>query len=103
MQQNVTRVADDDGAILGVRGTRAAQEFEPNTYPIGAINPCATCLPGYTYLASNGTSHRDAGILTMHRRFHAGLSTILTYTYSKAIDDAATLGSSSEERLPRTG
>src|SRR5208283_3155021 len=78
----------------GVKGTRAAQEFLPNTYPIGATNPCPTCLPGYTYLASNGNSTRNAGQLTARRRFHLGVSSTFTYTYSKSIDDAGALGTS---------
>jgi hypothetical protein len=94
VQQNVTASLLLTVQYSGVKGTRAAQEFEPNTYPIGAVNPCPTCLPGYTYLTSNGNSTKNAGQLTARRRFHGGLSTIFTYTYSKAIDDAGGLGSS---------
>ncbi len=32
---------------LGIKGTRAAQEFLPNTYPAGAINPCPSCPAGF--------------------------------------------------------
>ena len=28
---------------LGIKGTRGLQEFLPNTYPIGAANPCPSC------------------------------------------------------------
>jgi Carboxypeptidase regulatory-like domain/TonB dependent receptor-like, beta-barrel len=41
---------------LGIKGTRAAQEFLPNTYPAGAVNPCPSCPAGFSYLASNGNS-----------------------------------------------
>ena len=39
-------------SYLGVKGTRGVQQFLPNTYPIGAANPCPSlsggfCLPGF--------------------------------------------------------
>jgi hypothetical protein len=82
------------GSYLGVKGTRAAQAFLPNTYPAGGANPCQACLPGYVYLTSNGNSTKHSGQLSLRRRFHGGLSTNFQYTYSKAIDDAASLGTS---------
>ena len=74
---------------LGIKGTREQQEFLPNTYPIGAVNPCPSCPAGYAYLTSNGNSTREAGQLQLRRRLHNGLTATLTYTYAKAIDDAA--------------
>jgi len=74
---------------LGIKGTRAAQEFLPNTYPTGAPNPCPACPAGYVYLTSNGNSTRHAGQMQLQRRFHNGLGASLQYTFSKAIDDAA--------------
>ena len=76
----------------GVKGTRAAQAFLPNTYPAGVLKPCPTCISGYTYLASNGNSTREAGALQVRRRLHNGFTATVTYTYSKSIDDAAGLG-----------
>ncbi|HJT87555.1 MAG TPA: carboxypeptidase regulatory-like domain-containing protein, partial [Bryobacteraceae bacterium] len=43
---------------LGIKGTRGMQEFFPNTYPIGGVNPCPLCTSGYAYLTSNGNSTR---------------------------------------------
>ncbi len=90
---------------LGTKGTRAAQIFEPNTYPIGATNPCPTCLAGYKYEGSNGNSTREAGQVQIRRRFHSGFQAGVTYTYAKAIDDAGLGGAggaySSPERAPR--
>jgi hypothetical protein len=74
---------------LGIKGTRAQQEFLPNTYPLGAMNPCPACPSGYTYLTSNGNSTREAGQLQLRRRLHNGITATLQYTYAKAIDDAA--------------
>jgi trimeric autotransporter adhesin len=77
---------------LGIKGTRGPQEFLPNTFPIGAVNPCATCPTGFAYMTSNGNSTREAGQLQLRRRLHNGLAGILQYTYSKSIDDDAALG-----------
>ena len=77
---------------MGIKGTHAAQEFYPNTYPVGAVNPCPTCLPGYLYTTSNGNSERESGVLLLRRRMHNGLAASVQYVYAKAIDDAAGLG-----------
>jgi trimeric autotransporter adhesin len=86
---------DLPGALLmtvsyaGIKGTRATQEFYPNTYPIGAVNPCSTCLPGYIYITSNGNSTREAGQVQLRRRLHNGITASVLYVYSKSIDDAS--------------
>jgi trimeric autotransporter adhesin len=73
----------------GSRGRHALQEFLPNTYPVGAINPCPSCPSGFIYLTSNGTSSREAGTVEIRRRLHHGLTSTLQYTFSKSLDDAA--------------
>jgi hypothetical protein len=77
---------------LGIKGTRGPQEFLPNTYPAGAVNPCPLCPAGFIYLASNGNSAREAGQIQLRRRLHNGLTGTLQYTYSKSIDDDSMLG-----------
>lgn len=77
---------------LGVKGTRGVQEFLPNTYPIGAVNPCPACPAGFAYLTSTGDSTRQSGQLQLRRRLHNGLTGLLQYTYSKSIDDDSSLG-----------
>ena len=72
----------------GTKGTRIAQEFYPNTYPINVIGPCASCPSGYIYETSNGNSTREAGQLQLRRRLHNGFTAQLQYTYAKAIDDS---------------
>ena len=74
---------------IGIKGTRAAQMFLPNTYPAGAGNPCPSCLPGYEFMASNGNSTREAGQMQLRRRLHNGLTATAQYTYSRSFDDAA--------------
>jgi hypothetical protein len=92
---NVKLQRDLPGALVmtatytGIKGTRGTQEFYPNTYPLGAVNPCPACLPGYTYMTSNGNSTREAGQMDLRRRLHNGITASLTYVYSKSIDDSA--------------
>jgi hypothetical protein len=73
----------------GIKGTHAVQAFLPNTYPLGVTNPCASCLSGYTYMASNGNSTRESGQFQLRRRLHNGLTATAQYTYSKSYDNAA--------------
>ncbi len=77
---------------LGIKGTHGTQEFLPNTYPVGALNPCLACLSGYAYMTSNGNSTRESGQIQLRRRLHSGFTASLLYTYAKAIDDDAALG-----------
>ena len=74
---------------LGSKGTRAEQIFLPNTYPLGAVNPCPTCPAGFQYVTSNGNATREAGQVQLRRRLRSGFTASLQYTYSKSIDDAA--------------
>jgi trimeric autotransporter adhesin len=74
---------------LGAKGTRAQQQFLPQTYPAGAANPCTACPSGYAFLASNGSSTRHSGQFQLRRRLHSGLTAQINYTFAKSIDDAA--------------
>jgi len=78
-----------NAAYLGIKGTRARQLFYPNTYPVGAVNPCPTCPSGYAYLTSNGNSTKHSGSFQLRRRLHNGFTSTVQYTFSKAIDDAS--------------
>jgi hypothetical protein len=77
---------------LGIKGTRGVQEFLPNTFPVGAVNPCASCPVGFAYLTSNGNSTRQAGQIQLRRRLHNGLTATVQYAFSKSIDDDFALG-----------
>ncbi|HET9399568.1 MAG TPA: hypothetical protein VFO34_01335, partial [Candidatus Acidoferrales bacterium] len=77
---------------LGNKGTRGAQEYLPNTFPAGAVNPCPACPVGFAFLASNGNSTRNAGDIQVRRRLHSGLTATVQYTYSKSIDDDSAIG-----------
>jgi hypothetical protein len=76
-------------SYLGTKGSRLMQEFLPNTYPGGAVNPCPACSSGFIYLTSDGSSLRQAGQLQLRRRLRNGLLASVQYTLAKATDDAA--------------
>ncbi len=76
----------------GTKGTHGPQEILPNSYPLGAANPCPSCPSGFVYENSNGNSIRQSGQLQLRRRLRGGLAASLTYIYSKSIDDDAYLG-----------
>lgn len=78
-----------NATYLGTHGTNLIQEFLPNTYPAGAVNPCPTCPAGFVYLTSSGSSSRHAGQLQVRRRLRNGLTATVQYTLAKAEDDAA--------------
>jgi hypothetical protein len=94
---------------LGVKGTRGIQQFLPNTYPIGAANPCTLCPAGFVYQTSGGDSTRQAGQAQLRRRLRNGFTASLLYTFSKSIDDDAMLGgqghvvASSQSAAPASG
>jgi hypothetical protein len=79
-------------SYLGIKGTRGVQQFLPNTVPIGADNPCTDCLAGFVYETSGGDSTRQSGQLQLRRRLRSGFTASLLYTYSKSLDDDASLG-----------
>ncbi len=95
---DVSMQRDFPGALVitatysGVKGTRGMQEFLPNTYPIGAVNPCPACPAGFVYRTSNGNSTREAGELQVRRRLRGGLTATADYTWSKALDNDAQVG-----------
>ncbi len=77
---------------LGTRGHRLLQQLLPNTVAPGAENPCATCPAGFIYVASNGSSLRNALQLQIRRRMRSGLAANLLYTFARAEDDATAFG-----------
>jgi hypothetical protein len=77
---------------LGVKGTHGVQQFLPNSYPLGAADPCPDCPSGFVYETSGGNSTRQSGQIQLRRRLRAGFAASLLYTFSKSIDDDAMLG-----------
>jgi len=75
-------------SYLGTHGVNLLQQFLPNSYALGATNPCPTCPAGFIYLVSDGSSNRHAGQLQLRRRLRNGLTWTANYTLSKAEDNA---------------
>jgi trimeric autotransporter adhesin len=92
VQRDLPAALQLTATYLGVKGTRGMQQFLPNTYPIGAINPCLSCPAGFVYQSSGGDSTREGGQLQLRRRLRSGFTASLLYTFSKSIDDDAMLG-----------
>jgi len=92
VQRDLPAAMQLTATYLGIKGTRGVQEFLPNTYPIGAADPCPDCPLGFEYRTSGGDSTRESGQVQLRRRLRAGFTATLLYTYSKSIDDDSFLG-----------
>jgi hypothetical protein len=93
IQQDLPQAMQMTLTYLGIKGTHVPQRILPNTYPEGAVNPCAGCPIGFTYLMSGGNSSRHSGTIEVRRRQRNGFQASVLYTYAKAIDDAGISGS----------
>ena len=89
VQQDLPGSLVMSATYLGTEGTRLMQEDLPNTFPLGATNPCPGCPAGFVYLSSNGNSTREAMQIQLRRRLHDGLTATVQYTYSNSMDDAS--------------
>ena len=92
VQRDLPEAMQIVGSYFGVKGTHGAQQLLPNTYPIGAANPCPGCPSGFVYRTSGGNAAREAGQVQLRRRLRSGLTASVEYTYAKSIDDDAELG-----------
>jgi hypothetical protein len=92
VQRDMPGAIQLNATYLGVKGTHGPQQFLPNTYPVGALNPCADCPSGFIYQTSGGNSTRHAAQIQLRRRLRSGFAASLLYTYSMSIDDDAYLG-----------
>lgn len=77
---------------LGTKGTHGTQEFLPNTFPIGAVNPCPQCPVGFVYRTSGGNLERESAEVQLRRRLRAGFTATLDYTFAKSVDDDTQVG-----------
>jgi hypothetical protein len=81
----------------GIKGTHGMQEFLPNTYPLGGVNPCPACEVGFVYRTSGGNSTRNAMEMQLRRRLRSGLTATLDYTWAKAMDNDAQVGAAGHQ------
>lgn len=92
VQRDLPAALQLTATYLGVKGTRGIQQFLPNTYALGAADPCPTCPSGFVYETTNGNSTRQSGQVQLRRRLRSGFSANMVYTFSKSIDNDAALG-----------
>jgi len=90
MQRDLPYSLTANVTYLGQRGMNMVQQFLPNTYAPGGVNPCPTCPIGFAFVTSNGTSLRNSAQFQVRRRLRAGLTASGQYTLAKGTDNAAT-------------
>jgi trimeric autotransporter adhesin len=83
VQRDLPAALQMTAIYLGTKGTHLPQQFIPNTFPSGAVNPS-----GYIYLFSGGNSIRNAGQIQLRRRLRNGFTASAQYTYAKSLDNA---------------
>ena len=99
MQRDLPASLVMTATYLGIKGTRGMQEFLPNTYPAGAVNPCPSCPSGFAYMTSNGNSTRESGNCSCAAACTTDSPPTLQYTYSKSIDDSALGGNNQAQSV----
>ena len=92
MQRDLPMLLGVTATYLGSKGSHLMQAFVPNTYPIGAVNPCLTCPTGFRYVVSGGRSIRHAAQIQLRRRLRNGFTSSIQYTLAKAMDNAGSFG-----------
>jgi hypothetical protein len=81
---------------LGTKGTRLDIQSIPNRAALGSSQTLAQRqigdAVGFTYESSDGNSIYHAAQARVTRRLQRGMAVYATYTFSKSIDDASTIG-----------
>ena len=88
LQRDLPMSLTVNATYLGSKGSHLMQAFVPNTYPLGAINPCLTCPTGYRFVVSGGRSLRHAAQIQLRRRLRNGFTSSIQYTLAKSMDNA---------------
>jgi hypothetical protein len=76
-------------SYIGTHGDHLTQQFFPNTYPSGAVNPCPSCPSGFRFVTSHGSSQKNQMVLEARRRTRNGLTASAKYTLAKATDNSS--------------
>jgi hypothetical protein len=80
---------------IGTKGTKLDLLLSPNSLNPSATGSQQTSIPGvqqFLYETSGAASIYNGLQITLRRQFHGGFSMSGFYTWSKAIDDAASVG-----------
>jgi trimeric autotransporter adhesin len=92
IQQQVTRSLLINIDYTGTKGTRLDVLTAPNSTASGIRIPG---VQPFYYESSDGDSTANAGSLRVRKRLTSGISAGGTFTWSKSIDDASTIGAGS--------
>jgi hypothetical protein len=98
LQRDLPMSLTVNATYLGSKGSNLMQAFVPNTYPVGAVNPCPACPTGFRYLIADGRSIRHAGQVQLRRRLRNGFTSSVQYTLAKAMDNAGSFGGATIDR-----
>ena len=97
IQQTLPRSLVVEIAYLATKGTRLDLQRSPNRAAPGSPLTAEQRrqignATGFTYDTSDANSIYHSGQLRLTRRFSRGMSSNVTYTYAKSLDNASTLG-----------
>jgi hypothetical protein len=92
LQRDLPGALQMTATYLGVKGTHGAQEYLPNSYPLGTSDPYSGYPSGFAYQTSGGNSTRQSAQVQVRRRLRNGFTALALYTFSKSIDDDSVLG-----------
>jgi trimeric autotransporter adhesin len=91
-QQTITPTLVLNLDYTGTKGTHLDLLDAPNRTPIGLFNPA---VPAFYYEDAVADSNANAGTVRLRKRLAHGISIGGSYTWSKSLDDASTIGAGS--------
>lgn len=92
VQDEIARNVILSVGYLGTKGSHLDLLLGPNPASINGQSLASSRSLQYTYETDGASSIYNALEVTLRRQFHQGLSARATYTYSKSIDDASSIG-----------
>jgi hypothetical protein len=92
IQQTITPTLVLNLDYTGTKGTHLDLLDAPNRTPVGLLNPT---VPAFYYEDSVADSNANAGTVRIRKRLGHGISLGGTYTWSKSLDNASTIGTGS--------
>ena len=92
IQQTITPTLVLNLDYTGTKGTHLDLLDAPNRTPVGLLNPA---VPAFYYEDSVADSNANAGTVRLRKRLAHAISLGGTYTWSKSLDDASTIGAGS--------
>ena len=92
LQQTITPTLVLNLDYTGTKGTHLDLLDAPNRTPLGLLNPA---VPAFYYEDSVADSNANAGTVRLRKRLAHGISVGGTYTWSKSLDNASTIGAGS--------